>query len=182
LLIAAFVGPALLAGLLLYGERTWNNVRRWWIRQQPPSAPKISTSFRRLLQRHLRMAPVARNAASMFRFTIRDILMLTALVAICITWLMDRNRIRQDRAQFVKREAELTSQRNIAVAEAERASLREQVATEYQQKIVMALQMRGMDPKDVIDFRKISKELVEREKQRRSNQPNTAPKASSHED
>jgi hypothetical protein len=36
LLIAAIVGPPLLAGTLLYGERTWNEIRRWWIRQQQP--------------------------------------------------------------------------------------------------------------------------------------------------
>jgi len=42
LLIVALVAPPLLAGLLLYGERTWNEVRRSWIRRQAtPDRGKI---------------------------------------------------------------------------------------------------------------------------------------------
>src|SRR4029079_16840998 len=33
LMILLAVGPILLAGLLLYGDRTWNEILRWWIRQ-----------------------------------------------------------------------------------------------------------------------------------------------------
>jgi hypothetical protein len=41
LLIIAMLAPPLIAGLLMYGERGWNEVRRWWIRQQPPVKQKV---------------------------------------------------------------------------------------------------------------------------------------------
>jgi len=40
LLIVALVAPPLLAGLLLYGERTWNEVRRSWIRRHTTPAKR----------------------------------------------------------------------------------------------------------------------------------------------
>ena len=57
----------------------------------------------------------------MIRFTIRDVLMLTALVAICVTWLMDRDKIHRERAHLAKREAELASENKMWKAEAKRA-------------------------------------------------------------
>jgi len=42
LMILLALGPILLAGLLLYGERTWNEILRWWMRQPPPTPQKRS--------------------------------------------------------------------------------------------------------------------------------------------
>ena len=92
-------------------------------------------------------------------FTIRDVLMLTALVAICVTWLMDRDKIRRERAQLVKREAELTSQNKMWQAEAKRADLRQQDAAEFAQRIEMALRLRGLDPAEVLDRRAIFRDM-----------------------
>ena len=39
----------------------------------------------------------------MFRFTIRDALMFTALVGVCVAWLLDRDKIRREREQLVRR-------------------------------------------------------------------------------
>jgi hypothetical protein len=104
----------------------------------------------------------------MFRFTIRDVLMLTALVAICVTWLMDRDKIRRERAELVKREAELKSQRNVAIAEAKRADLREMATSEYNQRIMMALRTRGMDPQEVLDMRSYYRDMETRRKAARA--------------
>jgi hypothetical protein len=39
LLILLAVGPIALEGLLLYGERTWNEIVRWWVRKTGPVPP-----------------------------------------------------------------------------------------------------------------------------------------------
>jgi hypothetical protein len=39
LLIVLALAPIALAGLLLYGERSWNEVVRWWMRPPLPRAP-----------------------------------------------------------------------------------------------------------------------------------------------
>ena len=59
------------------------------------------------------------NRLIMFRFTIRDVLWLTALVAVCVGWFSNR-------ASFLKeRAAMLTYQHKVAV---ERADLERQMA------------------------------------------------------
>src|SRR5262245_43563778 len=59
------------------------------------------------------------------RFTIRDLLWLTAFVAVGIVWLMDRNAMRRERAELAKREAELVSRARMWEAEANRAEKRQ---------------------------------------------------------
>jgi hypothetical protein len=42
LLLIALLAPPLIAALLLYSERTWNEVHRWWIRQHPPAKRNLA--------------------------------------------------------------------------------------------------------------------------------------------
>ena len=64
------------------------------------------------------------KAEYMFRFTIRDVLWLTTLVAIGTVWRMDRDKIRRDRVSMVKREADLTSRAKMWENKADRAEQR----------------------------------------------------------
>jgi hypothetical protein len=60
----------------------------------------------------------------MFRFTIRDLLWLTAFVAVVIAWLNDRDKIRhmrRDGEQMTKRAADLKSQAKMWQNEADKA-------------------------------------------------------------
>jgi hypothetical protein len=104
----------------------------------------------------------------MLRFTIRDVLMFTALVAISVTWLMDRDKIRKERAHVAKLKAELTSQNKMWQAEAKRADLREKDASEFNQQIIGALRARGMDPAEGLDTRKIFQDMQNRKKAAKS--------------
>jgi len=85
------------------------------------------------------------------RFTIRDLLWLTALVAVAIAWLMDRNAVRRERAKLAKREAELTSRAKMWEAEAHRAEKRAVAPREVLDGLYFALQMRGIKLSDLID-------------------------------
>jgi len=87
----------------------------------------------------------------MFRFTIRDLLWLTAFVAVAIVWLLDRNAIRRHRAELAKREAELISRAKMWEAEAQRAEKRYADINERLSAIFWALQMRDIKPYDLID-------------------------------
>jgi hypothetical protein len=87
----------------------------------------------------------------MFRFTIRDVLGLTTLVGIAIVWMMDRNAMHRERAEIAKRAAELTSQANMWENEANRAEKRYSAINERLTAIFWALQMRDIEPDELID-------------------------------
>jgi hypothetical protein len=87
----------------------------------------------------------------MFRFTIRDMLWLTAFVAIAITWLMDRNAMRRERAELAKRESELTSRAKMWENEANRAEKRFAAISDRLSALVWALQMRDIKPHELVD-------------------------------
>ena len=86
----------------------------------------------------------------MFRFTIRDVLILTALVAVCVTWLMDRDKIRREREQWVQRERALASENKKWEGEAKRAALRAQEVIDTQHEIAIALLERGFNPQELL--------------------------------
>src|ERR1051325_6200316 len=85
------------------------------------------------------------------KFSIRDLLWLTGVVAFAIVWLMDRNTMRRQRAELAKREAELTSRAKMWEAEAQRAEKRYAGLNERLSGILWALQMRDIRPYDLID-------------------------------
>lgn len=100
----------------------------------------------------------------MFRFTIRDLLWLTVVVALAVAWLLDLSRIRQERDQLAKRKAELASENKMWKAEADRASLQSQDARELNQKLELVLEGHGVDPSEVRDPRKMFQYMQERNK------------------
>src|SRR5439155_22883727 len=81
----------------------------------------------------------------------RDLLWLTAFVAVAIIWLMDWDRIRRDRLELAKREAELVSRAKMWEAEAQRAEKRYADINERLGGIYWALQMRGIKPYELVD-------------------------------
>src|SRR5436309_14108708 len=85
------------------------------------------------------------------RFSIRDLLWLTAVVAVAIVWLMDRNTMRRQRAELAARETELTSRAKMWEAEAQRAEKRYAAIDERLGGIYWALQMRGIKSYELID-------------------------------
>jgi hypothetical protein len=85
------------------------------------------------------------------RFSIRDLLWLTAFVAVAIVWLMDRNAIRREQAELAKREAELTSRAKMWEAEAQRAEKRYTGLDERLGAIRWALERRNIKLNDLID-------------------------------
>jgi hypothetical protein len=85
------------------------------------------------------------------KFSIRDLLWLTAFVAVGIVWLMDRNAMRRERAELAKREAELTSRAKMWEAEANRAEKRIAFAGDRLQAIDFALNRHGIFQSDLID-------------------------------
>src|SRR5262245_28106336 len=85
------------------------------------------------------------------RFSIRDLLWLTALVAVAIVWLMDRDRVRRDHLELAKREAELVSRAKMWEAEAQRAEKRYAAINERLSGIHWALQWRGIQLHELID-------------------------------
>jgi hypothetical protein len=87
----------------------------------------------------------------MFRFTIRDVLWLMVVVGVGLVWLMDRDRIRRDRIELAKREAEHVSRAKMWEAEAQRAEKRASASREALSAIYVALKIRGLNPRDVID-------------------------------
>src|SRR4051794_28484955 len=101
----------------------------------------------------------------MFRFTIRDVLWLTAVVAVLVVQQMDHYKLRGERAALIKREAELRSEAKMWQAEADRASLRAQDASEYSQKVQAALKRRGMNPQEVIEFNRTVRQMAAPEQQ-----------------
>jgi len=86
----------------------------------------------------------------MFRFTIRDVLWLTALVAVGLVWLMDRDRIRRDRIELAKREAEHISRAKMWEAEAQRAEKRYAAINERLSGIYWALERRDIKVHELI--------------------------------
>lgn len=86
------------------------------------------------------------------RFSIRDLLWLTAFVAVGIVWLMDRDKVRNERESMVKREAELTSQAKMWQAEADRAGLRWAAIQNEMQAIEMNLRKRRMNIAEFIKY------------------------------
>ena len=104
----------------------------------------------------------------MLRFTIRDLLMLMALAAICVTWLMDRDKIRRERNQLAKREAELTSENKMWQAEADRASLRQQHASQLSRNLELVLRGHGIDPNEANDPKKVFQYRIEMDKAMRA--------------
>src|SRR5262245_35255302 len=85
------------------------------------------------------------------RFSIRDLLWLTALVAVAIVWLMDRDRVRRDRLELAKREAELVSRAKMWEAEANRAEKRTAAINERLNGIEGALRWRDIKLDELID-------------------------------
>lgn len=87
----------------------------------------------------------------MLRFTIRDVLWLTTLVAVAIVWLTDRNALRRERAELAKREAEHISRAKMWEAEANRAENRVAAASDRLQALDFALRRHGIFQGDLID-------------------------------
>jgi len=87
----------------------------------------------------------------MFRFSIRDVLWLMALVGIAIVWLMDRSAMRRERAELAKREAELQSRAKMWENEANRAEKRYSAIDDRLSAILWALQVRGIQQRELID-------------------------------
>jgi hypothetical protein len=96
----------------------------------------------------------------MFRFTIRDLLWLTAFIAVGIVWLTDRNTMRRERAELAKREAELTSRAKMWEAEANRADNRQAEARDALIKVTAALNRLGVRESDLLKFAYYRKRLV----------------------
>src|SRR5947208_6382634 len=100
------------------------------------------------------------------RFTIRDLLWLITLAAVLTAWFLDRHKIRQERTRLAAQQAKLVSERNIACAEADRASLREIDSREYVSKIMFALQLRGIHPWNLLDPKQQAEAIAQRARQK----------------
>jgi len=110
------------------------------------------------------------------RFTIRDLLWLMVVVGIAFGWLADLDRIRRGRDQLAKREAELASENKMWKADANRASLKQQDATELNRKLELVLEGHGIDPNEARDPRKMSQYLLEKSRATRARIMNTSRK------
>jgi hypothetical protein len=73
----------------------------------------------------------------MFRFTIRDVLWLTALVAVACGWAMEVSRNRVERREFSIREAEFREKLDIEKRRADRAE-RVESRVRYLYELIMA--------------------------------------------
>jgi hypothetical protein len=91
------------------------------------------------------------------RFSIRDLLWLTAFVAVGIVWLTDRNAMRRERADLAKREAELTSRAKMWEAEANRAEKGQVDTRESLTRLNFLLQNMGVTQSDLVLFDKSGK-------------------------
>jgi len=98
----------------------------------------------------------------MFRFTIRDVLLLTLLVAVIMAWLMDRNGIRGERARMAQREAVLISQKNLVVDQVIRADIRVAEMREFHHRVLTAALFHGLEIRGLND-------LIDQAEQARSN-------------
>ena len=90
----------------------------------------------------------------MFRFTIRDVLWLTVVVAVIVVQQMDQQKLKRERAALAKREAELTSESKMWRAEADRASLRMVERNDAAQRAIQnlhtELQRRGVNTHEIL--------------------------------
>jgi hypothetical protein len=80
----------------------------------------------------------------MLRFTIRDLLWLMVVVAVCLAWCNDRGKMNTERNDAAKREADLMSLKKMAQAEANRAGLREADSRETLSRIARGAEMGGI--------------------------------------
>jgi len=86
----------------------------------------------------------------MFRFSIRDVLWLTVVVALGVTWLMDRDKIRRERDQLAKHEAQLALENKKWKEEATRARVREHAVTKLLDEIALGLLERDINPQELV--------------------------------
>jgi hypothetical protein len=96
----------------------------------------------------------------MFRFTIRDLLWLTAFVAVAIVWLTDRNAMRRERTELALREAELTARAKMWEAEANRAEKRQVDSSDTLLRLSLTLNRLGMSPSDLLRSSTSRKKLI----------------------
>jgi len=87
------------------------------------------------------------------RFTIRDLLWLTAFVAVGIVWLTDRDAMRRERAELAKREAELVSRARMWEAEANRAEKRQVDTSDQLLRLNSSLARHRITPSDLANFK-----------------------------
>src|SRR5262245_28088625 len=91
-----------------------------------------------------RKSKIAERNSPVFRFTIRDVLWLTLVVAVTIVLLMDRSAVRRERAELAKREAEHISRAKMWEAEANRAEERQAETMDELTRLSLSLKREEM--------------------------------------
>jgi hypothetical protein len=94
------------------------------------------------------------GTSSMFRFTIRDVLWLTVVVALGIVWQLDRMKSQSDSVKAAQkareREEQLIAYKTAAQNEAKKAQDQANFHSNEYRFLAQRLYKRGLDPRELI--------------------------------